>query len=91
MSGRGLGFCAGFNAPGFMNAVHGRRGIGYVRGCGRGFGMGMGWRNGWSFQYAPVSHSQIDELTNLRNQAKYLDQALQSINKRISELETESK
>ncbi len=91
MSGRGAGFCAGFNAPGFMNAVPGRMGIGYVRGCGRGFGMGMGWRNGWSFQYAPVPYSQIDELTNLRNQAKYLDQALQSINKRISELEKESK
>ncbi len=46
MTGRGAGFCAGFNVPGFMNAVSGRGGMGFGRGRGRGFGMGMGWRYG---------------------------------------------
>lgn len=91
MTGRGAGFCAGFNVPGFMNAVSGRGGMGFGRGRGRGFGMGMGWRYGWPFQYALVPNPQVDELSNLRYQANYLDQALQAINKRISDLETESK
>jgi len=91
MSGRGAGFCAGFNVPGLMNSVPGRGGMGFGRGCGRVFGMGMGRRNGWPSQYASVPNSQIDKLSNLRNQAKYFDQALQSVNKIISELETVSK
>ncbi len=90
-SGRGAGFCSGFNVPTFMNSVFGRGGMGFGRGRGSGCRMGMGWRYGWLFQNAPVPNSQIEELSNLRNQAKYLNQALQSINKKISELETESK
>ena len=50
MTGRAAGFCAGFGAPGFMNAAGGRgagMGFGHGRGaCGRGFGGGgRGWRN----------------------------------------------
>jgi len=39
MTGRAAGYCAGFAAPGFMNALGGR-GFG-----GRGGGRGRGWRN----------------------------------------------
>jgi hypothetical protein len=79
-----------------MNAMPARGGMGMGRGRGRGFGMGMGWRRGWAFQGAqiasqPVSSQQVDELLLLRNQAKYFGEALQSINSRISELETETK
>ena len=96
MTGRGAGFCGGFGAPGFMNSVPGRGGMGFGRGRGRGFGMGMGWRHGWAYQGVPVasqpvSYQQIDELSLLKNQAKYFGEALQSINSRISELETETK
>ncbi|MFW5788197.1 MAG: DUF5320 domain-containing protein, partial [Halanaerobiales bacterium] len=34
MTGRGAGYCAGFNVPGYMNAVPGR-------------GMGRAWRRGF--------------------------------------------
>jgi hypothetical protein len=96
MTGRGAGFCAGYNVPGFMNAVPGRGGMGFGRGRGRGCGVGMGWRHGWGFQgfpaaNQPVSSSQGDELSALRGQAKYLGEALQSITSRISELEAETK
>jgi hypothetical protein len=96
MTGRGAGYCGGFGAPGFTNAMPGRGGMGFGRGRGRGFGMGMGWRHGWAFQNAqvasqPVSYQQVDELSLLKNQAKYFGEALQSINTRISELETETK
>ncbi|MFA6930397.1 MAG: DUF5320 domain-containing protein [Lentisphaeria bacterium] len=52
MTGRGAGYCAGNNVPGFMNPVAGRgfgggfaRGFGggFARGGGRGFGFGRGW------------------------------------------------
>ena len=35
MTGRGVGYCAGYNTPGYMNSYGGR---GY-------FGRGRGWRN----------------------------------------------
>ncbi len=44
MTGRAVGFCAGYPVPGYMNPVGGR---GFL-GRGRGFGMrggGRGWRN----------------------------------------------
>jgi len=40
MTGRGLGYCAGFNTPGFVKGP----GFGWGRGWGRGFGWGRGWR-----------------------------------------------
>lgn len=94
MTGRGAGICGGFGAPGFMNAMPGRGGMGMGRGRGRGYGMGM--RHGWAFQGAqvasqPVPSQQTDELSLLKNQARFFGEALQSINSRISELETETK
>ncbi|MCF7927649.1 MAG: DUF5320 domain-containing protein [Spirochaetales bacterium] len=48
MSGRGLGFCAGYDAPGFMNWSAPRMGRGWGRGWGgAGFGRGNAWRRGW--------------------------------------------
>jgi hypothetical protein len=52
MKGRSAGFCAGFEAPGFMNRAigFGRRAFGFGRGgmgFGSGRGRGMGWRNAW--------------------------------------------
>ena len=92
MTGRGAGYCAGYAAPGFMNAMPGRGGMGFGR--GRGFGRGLGWGHGWGFRRIPAApqpgfYSQIDELSALKGQAKYLGEALQSITGRISELEAE--
>lgn len=47
MTGRGLGYCAGYSAPGFM---HGGWGRGFGRGWGRGWGRGMGWGRGFGWQ-----------------------------------------
>ena len=41
MTGRGEGFCAGYDTPGFMNRSFGRN-FGGGRGFGRGFGGGFG-------------------------------------------------
>lgn len=50
-TGRGAGFCAGFDLPGYANSLPGRgfgMGGGFGRGRGvlpRGAGGGRGWRN----------------------------------------------
>ncbi len=66
MTGRGAGYCAGFNVPGFARGFAGR-GMGYGRGMGRGYaqgepgrgfgggrgrGMGRGLRGGYGY-YEP--------------------------------------
>ena len=95
LTGRGAGFCADYAGPGFINPIPGR-GVGSWRCRGRGLGIGMGWRHGWvnqSFPVAtePVSYVPVDELSELKNQARYFGDALQSINSRINKLESEKK
>ncbi len=45
MTGRGIGLCAGYGMPGYMNPIPGRGfgpGVGWGRGMGRGFRGGRG-------------------------------------------------
>lgn len=45
MTGRGFGYCAGYDTPGFTKGVpRGGGGFGRGRGYGRGFGRGRRWR-----------------------------------------------
>ncbi|MBN1283640.1 MAG: DUF5320 domain-containing protein [Proteobacteria bacterium] len=101
MTGRGAGYCAGYGAPGYANSGpwygYGR---GFGRGRGRGFGGGgWGWRHmyyatgqpGWmrSSGY-PAPYVKPDpeaEKGFLKDQADALQQELDSIKKRLSELE----
>ncbi len=56
MTGRGAGYCAGYDMPGYANPIGGRgfgRGFGRGWGRGRGFGRGFGWGRGRSFEYYP--------------------------------------
>ena len=100
MSGRAAGFCAGYGAPGYMNAGGGRGfGMGFGRGRGAwGRGSGRGWRNmfyatgmpGWMRPGAPYAQPQYtpeQELTELKQQAEYFGNALEEIKKQIQELE----
>lgn len=48
MTGRGMGYCAGYNVPGYMNPGVNPRARGAF-GFGRGMGMGMGRGNRWGF------------------------------------------
>jgi hypothetical protein len=99
-TGRGAGFCAGFNVPGFANPIPGR---GAWR-TGRGnFGGGRGRRNmyyatgvpGWmrfgvdpyaaQSNFSNQTHEQ--ELEYLKEQSDHLQNALENISKRIDELE----
>ena len=103
MTGRAAGYCAGYNMPGYMNPVGGRMGMGFGRGFGRGMGMGRRWRF-WgvpgpapygAVPYGAVpygtSFSPEQEAESLKTQAKYLQDEIEAIQKRISELESEKK
>jgi hypothetical protein len=100
-TGRAGGYCAGYDMPGYMNPIPGR-GFWSGGGWGRGwrhwyYATGLpGWaRFGWGNPpypyyggpYAPQMTSE-QELEALKGQAKYFEDALQEINKRIQELET---
>ena len=50
MTGRGAGYCAGYNMPGYLNPIPGRGYFGWGRGW---FGRGRGWRNWWRITDLP--------------------------------------
>ncbi|MFW5787036.1 MAG: DUF5320 domain-containing protein [Halanaerobiales bacterium] len=99
MTGRGLGYCAGNNRPGYMEPGPGPGfGRGYGRGFGRGFGRGMGYRRFGYYppqapaNYNPAYNSSVnkeDELNYLKDTAKNLEKELENINERIKELQNE--
>jgi hypothetical protein len=52
MTGRGAGYCAGYDAPGYANPVPGRGfGMGWGRGRAWGSGWGRGRGRGWRHWY----------------------------------------
>jgi len=88
MTGRGAGWCAGYDRPGFG------RGMGYRAGGG-----GRGWRNmyyatglpawargGVTPPVGPVQATPDQEITELRTQAGWLAQQLETIQRRIEAL-----
>ena len=101
MTGRAAGYCAGYPVPGYMNPIPGR-GIGFGFGWGRG--RGRGWRHGyyatglpgWSrwgmwpgYGVAPFPvPTPAQESKTLKDQATHIEQALNEIRQRISELDT---
>jgi len=101
MTGRGAGFCAGYGAAGYANAVP-SRGMGFGRGRGFG-GGGRGWRHwfyatgmpGWmrSGGYPAANQATDPEMEKrvLKNQADALQSELDSVKNRLSEIETETR
>ncbi|MDD2600832.1 MAG: DUF5320 domain-containing protein [Kiritimatiellae bacterium] len=92
MSGRGAGFCAGNDGPGFMSGAFG---MGMRGGAGRGrgfFGMGGGRGNrrgnfgagrGYGAAEAPV----LNEKDVLANRAKALERELGAVKERLSSID----
>lgn len=76
MAGRRMGFCAGFNAHGFINS-----------GFGRGFGMrrGFGWR-AKTIQSMPIQQVQPAVITE-KQEKQFLEQELDSLKEEMKEIE----
>jgi hypothetical protein len=95
MTGRALGFCNGYDTPGYTKGFGG--GFRFGGGRGGGFGRGFGWGRGRAFygaypEYFPYTGpswglSKKDELTMLKSEAENLREHQKEIEKRISELE----
>ena len=99
-TGRGMGYCAGFGVPGYANPGP-RLGLGF--GWGRGRGWRWWYRAtglpGWArFGYPGIAPgitpqgiapgvSPQDELSLLKEQAKFLEQQLKAVSQRMKELE----
>ncbi|MHA1794180.1 MAG: DUF5320 domain-containing protein [Promethearchaeota archaeon] len=111
MTGRGLGYCAGYSTPGYTKGGFGMGlGRGYRRGFGAGYGYGRGYRHRYYWQagvvpavpYVPtvvpgvapsVPVNNVEFLKAQKNaleaQIKDIQASLESLNKRINELERE--
>ena len=98
MTGRGAGYCAGYNTPGYLNPVGGRRGYGAGYGRGGGFGRGYGagygrggyWRGAAVAPYAPApaapTYSAVSEESVLKDQISFLEEQLKAAQARVAEL-----
>jgi len=86
MTGRGMGYCAGFGVPGFMNPGFGR-GFGRRR-FGRGFGRGIGWRWRMPVQMPaePVELSKSEQKKVLEAEIKELEAEKEEIKKELASL-----
>ena len=102
MTGRGAGFCGGFNRPGAMTPGFGRgMGFGRGRGFGRGFGRGRGPGFGgfwglrphpyYAYEQGPLpAMNPEQEKSMLQQEAQSLRDALSDLEKRIAELENQA-
>jgi len=103
MTGRGAGYCAGYDAPGYANPMPGRGfGMGWGRGRGWGGGRGRGrfgyapaWGTPPAAAYGPYGApptqppTREQETEFLKSQAEMLKEELDAISQRIAELEKE--
>lgn len=95
MSGRGMGFCAGFDRPGYANPGFGR---------GRGFGRGFARRRFWFAhpaypastartvpvrygQYPAYQYRKEDEIADLKAEKQALESDLKMINETIRDID----
>lgn len=100
MTGRGLGYCAGYEGPGFTAGPgYGRGwGMGYGRGYGRGRGMGYGrgrYLDPYYVPYGPVRSyypsripvtTPVDQVTMLKQEKDYLESELKGIGSAIEDI-----
>lgn len=88
MTGRGMGYCAGYRVPGYLNRPGYGRGLGRGRGFGRGFGRG--------YRYVPYSApaypynqevSRESETEYLKETARSLEEELKYVKEQLKKLE----
>ncbi len=97
-TGRGLGYCAGYDSPGYTKGTPMGRGW-FGRGWGRGFGFGrgFGWRWNWPWsQSVPPEPTKSTErinnaeITAMKNELNSLKTALDGLLARLNTLTSKS-
>ena len=93
MTGRGFGRCGDSEAPGtgYMRPFPGR-GVGFRRGRGRRMRRRMGFGQRWEapVDLYPSPYSPENEAEMLCQQAKQLEDSLEQINKRLTQIEEQA-
>ncbi len=79
MTGRALGYCAGYNSPGFTKGIPAGG-----RGFGRGFGRGRGFA--WRARTIPIQNIQPAELTK-EQEKKILEAELAELESEKTEMQ----
>lgn len=91
-TGRGLGYCSGYNQPGYSYSRRGWFGRGFGRGRGWfGRGMGMGRRWFWQSFIPYQTPTTKEEVDILKEEASVLRQELKEIESAIQDLKTKKK
>ncbi len=93
MTGRGAGYCGGYDRPGFMHRVFHRFGryFGRGRGPGRGPGFGRG-RGFWWREYGPGWEvTPEEEAAMLKDEAEWLREQLGQVEDAIARTEGKQK
>jgi hypothetical protein len=88
-TGRRMGYCAGYEHPGFMN-VHPGWGRGFGRrfrgGSGYGRGPGYGFRHGYGGFYPQGDIPDVTEKTWVENEIRILKDQLAALEDRLSKI-----
>lgn len=82
MTGRGAGYCNGYNVPGYSNAMPSR----VLFGRGRGFGMNRGFGRGFYANDAPLVEEQYQQPLSKDQQIQLLEQQREAIEASLKEL-----
>ncbi len=97
MSGRGAGYCAGYQVPGCANQAGFGRGMGFGRGRGGGgfrrmfAGVGMPrWGRFSNAPYADESTVAANEKAFLKDRAAFLEEELAEVKTRLSNMEKDN-
>ena len=90
MTGRGMGFCAGYDVPGYANTGLGRgfgmgMGRGISRGMGMGFGMGRGFGRGMAYRYG-AGPDPVAPLANQKTTSAEVKRDIEIMEKELSVL-----
>ena len=99
MTGRRLGYCAGYDAPEFTSDAPGRGGAGYGRGYGfgrrggmgfgpgSGFGRGRSFGHGWGYRNHPAPGFDVDPSYDPGDRRSGLADQLASLKEQVKVLE----
>ncbi len=82
MTGRGMGYCSGYNTPGCINQ-------GFGRGMGRGFGRGRGFA--WRARTMQIMPIQQPAVITEKQEKEFLEQELSALKEEMKEIEARIK
>jgi len=85
MTGRRLGYCAGYDSPGYTRGFGGGYGYGFGWGRGRGWGRGWGWSRQWD-ERVPLPVERSTPEVSTEEQVRLLQNEFNTLKERLDAL-----